>query len=75
MEKELATTRDELEAKTTSYEELNAEYQKLKTEYNNTAATLESYEGTEGLCLQVRYLSLLRKSINSVLNSRRCMSL
>ena len=48
VEKELATTRDELEAKTTSYEELNAEYQKLKTEYNNTAATLESYEGTEG---------------------------
>ena len=48
VEAELQTARDELAVKSSDMEEMSLEYQKLKAEYDETAARLASYESEDG---------------------------
>ena len=58
VEKELQTVRDELSNKIADYDELKMEYDKLKSQQEETAAKLDSYESSEGENSAVKNLML-----------------
>ncbi len=48
VENELQAAREELATKSADMEEMSIEFQKLQSKYDETAASLESYAGTDG---------------------------